>query len=513
MTGNEQNDASASKSSLGHKTAVAFSWGVFANLLKIALTLVVQGAMARFLGPSAFGLFAMGIMVMGLASYFADMGISTRLVQQQTIDNDDIAFALGINLMMSGLIAFGVVAGSDYLALFFGAPEASLIFKTMAPVFVINSVASVSVSLLRRNLDYRTIQLANLGGYVVGFAIVGMLCAIFLASAYALVAAYLTQALVNFLMLYRNTRHAFRLDFSFRKRGEHLAFGGTVLATNLINWCGGSIDKLIVGRTFNIQSLGHYSAAYNLIFAPIGALYQNLQSTVFSSMARMDADKPRMREAYLELVRAISLLVLPAFVCAYMLAHPLVLVVYGAQWSASGAFAQVFCLMAPLQLLWGISTPVLWNTGRKSVEASVQIPFILLSAVSMGLAAKHSSLAVAQVAAVAFCLRTVTIMMLACQTLQIGARQFALAILPALVLSACTGVVAWLVETQLAALHVLALLRLVIGGLVFAGTMVLAVLMVPSLIPRTLAAILQRLSARAPQWAHPILKRMNSGQT
>lgn len=500
--------ARSADTNLGQRTAVAFGWGIFANVLKMALTLIVQGAMARFLGPSAFGLFAMGMLVMGLASYFSDMGISTRLIQQQTINDADVAFALTMNLIMSTVVSIVVILCADLLADFFGAHEAKPIFIAMAPVFVLNAIASVSASLLRRRLDYRTIQLAGLGGYVVGFAIVGTLCAAFLDSVYALVAAYIVQSIVYLLLMYLKVRHSFQLNFSFSQRRDHLTFGGTVLMTNLVNWSASSIDKVMIGRAFSAGNLGYYTAAYNLIFAPVGMLYQNLQSTVFSSMARMDGDKIRMRQAYLELLKAITLLVFPIFIGALILANTLIAVVYGPKWVSSGEFAQIFCIIAPLQLVWGISTPVLWNTNRKSTEALIQIPFVLISAIAMIVAAKYSTIAVAQVAALTFALRTFTMVGLACQILQISTKQVVISITPSLALAIFVGAAVWSVDQLLASAESIPLLRLMIGGAMVGVAILLAILIVPSLLPSTLKKLMHRYAHRAPSWSQPVIFRM-----
>lgn len=503
---NDKTDVS--DSNLGQRTAVAFGWGIFANVLKMALTLVVQGVMARYLGPSAFGLFAMGMLVMGLASYFSDMGISTRLIQQQTISDTDISFALTMNLIMSTIVSFVVVSSSGILASFFGTNEAKPIFVAMAPVFVLNAIASVSASLLRRRLDYRTIQLAGLIGYVVGFAVVGTICAIFLDSVYALVAAYVVQSAVYLVLMYRKVRHSFRLNFSISQRLDHLTFGGTVLVTNLVNWSASSIDKVMIGRAFSTGNLGYYTAAYNLIFAPIGMLYQNLQSTVFSSLARMNEDKVRMRQAYLELLKAITLLIFPVFAGAYILAKALITVVYGPEWVSSGEFAQIFCIIAPLQLLWGVSTPVLWNTNRKSTEALVQIPFVLVSVVAVIIAAKYSPIAVAQVAAITFTLRTLTMMALACQMLLISPKQLMNSIAPAMLLATLVGTVVGLADNLLASAEISPIVRLLIGGFLIAISMLIATILIPKLLPKTLKNLINRFAHRSPAWALPLIFRM-----
>lgn len=468
---------------LSHRTAVAFGWGVSALALKLLLTVFVQAAMARLLGPSAFGIFAMGVLVMGFAGYFADVGVSTRLVQQETITDADIGFALAINLLTSCAVSLAVVLGAEQLAAVFGTEEAAPIFISMAPVFLFNALASVSVSLLRRRLDYRTIQLAGLGGYVVGFAIVGLLCAAFLDSVYALVAAYMTQSIVSFALLYTKVRHPFRLTVSSPDRWRHLSFGGTVLVTNLVNWLSSSIDRVIIGRLYNAEQLGYYSAANNLVLAPIGALYQNLQSTVFSSLARMSDDRDRMRDAYLALLTSITVVVFPAFAGAFLLADELILVVYGSHWAQAAGFAQIFCLVAPFQLVWGISTPVLWNTNRKSLEALVQAPFVVVVVAAMLLAAQQSLIAVAWVAAMAYILRTMTIVALACHALRINffciLRRISPAALPAFLVTAAV----WGGDHLLTRVDANSIVKLAVGGVSDCAMLIMTILVFPRLLP------------------------------
>ena len=137
--GNLESESSESKD-LGQRSAVAFSWGLFASFAKVLLTLVVQAILARLLGLEEFGLFALGMLVMGVAGYFADMGVATSLVQKNQVSKTDIHFVLTVNLLSSIAVGALVVALAGPLAHAFGKPQAQDIFLGLAPVFAINAM-------------------------------------------------------------------------------------------------------------------------------------------------------------------------------------------------------------------------------------------------------------------------------------------------------------------------------------------------------------------------------------
>ena len=128
---------------LGHRSAVAFSWGALASIAKVLMTLLVQAALARLLGPNDFGLFALGILIMSVASYFADVGLATSLVQRQTITDADIRFVLTINLITSLVVGAIVIGLSGPLAHAFGKSDMQAIFCSLAPVFLLNAIRRV----------------------------------------------------------------------------------------------------------------------------------------------------------------------------------------------------------------------------------------------------------------------------------------------------------------------------------------------------------------------------------
>lgn len=499
-------------SGLGHRSAVAFSWGVFSSVIKVVLTILIQAVLARLLGPKEFGLFAFAILVIGIAGYFADSGLATSLVQQRQVRTIDIRFVLTLNLITSVVVVALIVGFAGPIATAFGKPEAKQIFQWLAPVFMLNALASVSISLLRRKLDYRSIQLANLAGYAFGFGGVGIFAAAVFGSVYALVAAYLCQAFLTLALLYRKTKHTLAFTLQNTNRSSFVGFGANILATNLINWVASSLDRLIVSRLFSSDTLGHYSASFNLIYSPVGALYANLQSTVFSSMAQMQDETQRMQSVYLELLRAVSILFLPTFLGLYFFSGPLVLTVYGTQWGAAGPLAGPFCIMAPFVMIWACSTPVLWNTGRRAVEWQVQLPFVVLALIIIIPAARNSILAVAWAAATIYVARSILMMGLACRALGIGVAQVFSVVWPSIWIAIVVGIAAKACAIQLHQTTVPLVFQLILGMFSVVGAFVLCLLLVPAVLPLMVRRYIESLTPFAPRFVQPLLIRLKGKQ-
>ncbi len=496
---------------LASRSATAFGWGVSASIGKVVLTIAVQATLARLLGPAEFGIFALGMLIMGLAGYFADIGLATGLVARQTLRDSDVRFVLTANLAISLLVAVLVMLVAAPLAGLFNKPEAEGIFRGLAPVFVLNAMASVSVSLLRREMDYRTIQLSGLIGYFFGFGLVGVGAAYLFGSVYALVAAYLAQSVITLVLLYRKTRHPIGLTMATPERADFVGFGFNVLVTNVVNWLVQSIDRLLVGRLFAAASLGQYTAAYNLVYAPVGTLYPNVQSTVFSAMARMEQDHRRIARAYLELLQAVATLLIPPFVGVYFLAPALVATVYGGdQWQDAMRIAGPFCLMAPFIVVWACSTPVLWNAGRRSLEWKVQLPFIAVALLVVSLAARESIVAVAWGTAALYISRTLVIMWMACRTVSVSAAQLAVALLPAVCLSVLVAGPVWSTATLLGPGRHPAFVVLAVGLIVIGICMLICLLSVPGCLPATLRKMVARRHDASPRWLQPLFHRLGN---
>jgi O-antigen/teichoic acid export membrane protein len=109
----------------------------------------------------------------------------------------------------------------------------------------------------------------------------------------------------------------------------------------------------------------------------------------------------------------------PAAVVAALLSADLVRLLYGQAWMDSAWVLAVLFLCLPAWACFGLSTPVLWNTGRKQHEFMLQLPLLALAGPAWWLFAPAGIRGVALVSAVVILARAVVIVGAALKALQL----------------------------------------------------------------------------------------------
>jgi len=149
---------------------------------------------------------------------------------------------------------------------------------------------------------------------------------------------------------------------------------------------------------------------------------------------------------------------------------------YGSKWADTGWVLSLLFLSVPAFVCLGLSTPVLWNSGRKHHEVLLQVPVLMLGALGFYYAIPYGIHAFALMASVLIIARSILVCASVFHLLQIGMADAAPALLRGTALSAVVAAVAlagaWSVNDVGSPLLNLvvsgSLAVVVVGGLVFA---------------------------------------------
>src|SRR3974390_2088534 len=176
-------------------------WGAISTATTTLLQLGLVAVVAALLLPADYGLVATAGVALRFLQYFAQMGIVQSIIQKPQLDDGDIAAALHVSLRISAIAALAAVCAAPIAQWIFAMPGLGWVAAALSLNFLLGGVTNVATGLLRRRLDFRTIALAEIASYVVGYGAVGLPAALADAHAWALVAATLTQSTVVALAL------------------------------------------------------------------------------------------------------------------------------------------------------------------------------------------------------------------------------------------------------------------------------------------------------------------------
>jgi len=186
-----------------------------------------------------------------------------------------------------------------------------------------------------------------------------------------------------------------------------------------------------------------------------------------------------------------------------MLAGDLVLVLYGQAWGEAGWVMAVLFLCLPAWSCLGLSTPVLWNTRRKHLEAMLQMPLLAAALPLWWLLAPLGIRAVVIASAFLILARSAIVVVAVLRALDLTWRDLAPFFLRGLALGAFCGLAVLLGRQLVSPLgHPLA--TLIIEGCTGFGALLALAIARPQVLGPEARGVLSRLiPAFAPRWAAP----------
>ena len=410
----------SSRSSLTKQSINAVKWSAFGNIARYGLQLAAQIVLARLLGSANYGLFALGLTVLGFSNMLANFGLAWGLVQAQDLNEEDVRFVFTWQLVSGLIAALTLYLLASTIAAFFNDVRLESIVEWLSLACIISAANAPASNLLRRKLDFKSINLIEISSYIIGYIVIGVPLAYNGAGVWSLVTAWLIQAFCALIFSFIRCPHPIKPLFWHQGASTLVGVGSTVFVTNICNWLLNNLDRTLLGRFLNVQSVGLYSVGYNLANTPNSLLIGALQPAFLAAGARIQSDSDRLRSAYLSVLASIWILILPMFIMLAILAQDLVGLLYGSAWLSSGMVLAILALSMPAYITWGMSTPILWNTGRKHWESLLQLPILVAAGLAYFNFASQGVVMVTLIAAGTLLARAIVITSAACHLLKIA---------------------------------------------------------------------------------------------
>lgn len=482
--------------SLGSRSLLAVFWGTGGAVARLFLQFGAQVILARILGPEQYGIFAIGAIVISFSNFFSDIGLAYGLIQKKTVSSNDVRFVFTWQVILGTTVSAAVFFAADNISIFFGDPRAASVVKALAVICLLNALAAPSLNLLKRELDFKRIQIAQISGFILGYVVVGIPLALYGSQVWALVIAWLVQALFILILAFRATRHAVRPLLHHDEASALSTYGGTVLITNIINWVIGNIDRVIVGRVFTSSEIGLYATTYNMLQTPTTSLLGIVQPVFFAASSRIADDKETIASSYRALIAAVTTYILPIFVAVAAVSETFVLALYGQKWHEAAPLFAPLALAMPLFLIWGLTTPLLWTVGHASKEFKTQLPMAIAWTAMTWLAAQHSLVAVAWAVCGLYLMRCLVMIQTAAHFLQLSKLALWRATSGGMI---CALIVSLLVKVcDLGITNFPPILRLTVDGVVGAVSLIATLRLAPGLVSSELAVLNRRIVNKLP---------------
>jgi O-antigen/teichoic acid export membrane protein len=360
-----------------------FSW---------AVTLIV----VRLLTPADYGVVAVSAVIISIFSTAAELGLGAALVQAPKLDREALARVAGLAMLLNIGLGAVVALGAPLAGLFFNEAVLPRVIQVSSLHFVLAAVSIVPQALAYRDMNFKwsaTIELVS----ALITSVTTLLLALHGAGVWSLVVGSLVGTAVRSAMFMRgqNVWPVFRLGGVRR----HVTYGGALAMSRLAWQVINQSDVLIAGRFLTPSAVGLYSVSLHLATLPMQRVMGIVNQVVFPAVARLQDDRPRLRERLLSGLRLLGFVSVPVMWGISSIAPELVELALGPTWQEAAYPLRVVSLLIPLRMVSGIvSTTVigvgaldLWNTAINLVV----LPICFLIGVRWGVNGLATAWAVA----------------------------------------------------------------------------------------------------------------------
>ncbi len=361
--------------------------GVFWSYGSYGVQFIIQAValvvLARQLGTTDFGVFALGLMMVGIGEAVFRLTFGHAIVNLDEITDAHVDVAWTCNVLFSLLAT--VIMGATTCA-FVG--EGASAWATKIAVLVmlsstlINSFMSSGLLLLQRNLQTRDMVGIAITRVVLRYAgAIGL--ALWMRNFWALIIAYLAGFFAETVMSYRLAPRRIRFVWNTEIFRELFAFSGWLHLKRLSFSGGRYVDSFAVNAILGVASLGVYNRAFNLASLP------NNQTTllgnrVFSPLFASARQNPeRLARLVRHAVNVTLLTAAPLVVAMLLHGATLIQMILGEKWSAAGGVLGVLSLGLLLRSVSDVQATALRASGQPRFEFAISGVQVVVTAAAL----------------------------------------------------------------------------------------------------------------------------------
>ncbi|MFC1586150.1 MOP flippase family protein [Fibrobacterota bacterium] len=365
---------------LKSKTISGFKWNGISTGSSTILHFITLAVIARYLSPSEFGIMGMLLVIISFAQIFIDTGMSAAIIHKHEVPKAHLSSLFWINILMGILLFGGILFIRPLAAFHFRQPDLPAYLFYVAFLFLITPTSQIFHTLLRKELDFKLLSIIEIVGTLAySISAVSLVMANF--GVYSLIFGQLIKSICVvsiFIFVFRKTwLPAFH--FNFNEIRGYLSFGAFQLGERIINYFYVNIDKIIIGRYLDLEALGFYTLAHQIVIFPLAKILPVITSVAFPAFSKIKDQNSAIRKGYGKIINFISFLMFPMMMGMLAVAPEFIRSIYSEKWGPSIPVLQVFCVIG---IFWSLGHPigtVLLAKGRADIGFFLNLIISLLA--------------------------------------------------------------------------------------------------------------------------------------
>ena len=368
-------------SQLKEKIVHGVFWQTLERCGSIGITFVISVILARLLTPRQFGLVALAAVLIDIATAIIDSGLPKALIQKQDVDETDCNSVFYLNITL-GVLMYGIIFPlAPFIARFYKQPELTVLTRCITLSLIITSWGSIQRTMLsKKMLFHLSFKISWLAQIPAG--IIGILLAYKGFGVWALIIQHLTKDILGTSLLWFFVKWRPQRLFNFSRLKSLFSFSWKLLVSSILSTIYNNIYSIIVGKLFVLDTLSFYRRGRHLPGIGMNLINHTIGGVLFPAFSKIQNDKAQMRALARRGLKNIMFLVLPVMGIFFVIARPLIVILYTEKWLMSATFLQICCFYFVVTPFHTMNLQIITACGHSDyflyLEIYKKIEFLLL---------------------------------------------------------------------------------------------------------------------------------------
>lgn len=349
-----------------------FIWRFLERIGAQGISFIVSLVLARLIAPEAYGTIAIVMVFTNILQVFVDSGLGMALVQKKNADSKDFSTVFYFNILICILIYITLWIAAPAIAIFYEDSNLISIVRVLGIVIVISGVRNIQQSYVSKELMFKKFFFSTLGGTFIS-AVVGCTMAYLGYGVWAIVGQYLSNGLIDTLILWITVRWRPTKEFSFHRLRRLLSFGWKMLISSLINTLYGNIRQLLIGKFYTSADLAYYNKGASFPNLLVANINTSIDSVLLPSMAMQQDNKEAVKNMVRRSIKMSSYLMWPMMIGLAVCAEPIVKILLTEKWLGVIPYIRIYCVALAVEPFQTANLNAIKALGRSDIFLKLEI--------------------------------------------------------------------------------------------------------------------------------------------
>lgn len=359
-----------------------FISGVFytsvSKYVGIFVQIIITMILARLLNPSDFGIIAIASVFISFVNLLTDFGFGPAIIQSDTLEKKDLLSLFSSTLLIGIIAALVLFALATPIGNYYSNDQVRNVVRILSINIVFTAINIVPNALMLKAKRFKFMAIRSLSMQIIG-GIVGVGLAFYGLGLYALVFQSIIYALGIFIFNYIQYPLKFFNHIYKASIQKVIGFSVFQFLSSIINYITKSLDKPLIGRYLNLDSLGYYEKSYRLMQMPVDNLSYVFTPVMQPIFRDFKNDLNQMFQKYSKLLTALSLVGFPVSIALYFMGYDLIHIFYGGKWDLAVVPFQYLSLSVGFMVLMSSSGPIYQASNNVRFQLIVNVTELVIS--------------------------------------------------------------------------------------------------------------------------------------